>query len=187
MTLFRLNVAAALLAACLFGLLSPRATAGPNTVLKVRIGWGGRVRAGHWTPVFIEATDPTPQAATIEINAPQGSLYAMQVRQYFTIGPVPSTMTLFIPIQSGWGDGPAVLIQGEQSKTMARYPEDPENSSFYQHVINGNMRFVGVSGLRTSLQNMQGQVSGEPLETAYLEPDSCPSPRSATKASICSS
>src|SRR5579862_5744979 len=117
MKVFRNNLPA-LLTACVFGLLAASAFAGPNTVLKVQIGWGDRVRAGYWTPIFIQATDPTPQAAVVEINAPQGSLYAMQVQQYFTISPIPSTLTLFVPIASGWGEGPAVVIRDEHGKTM---------------------------------------------------------------------
>ena len=160
--------------ACIVAAMAGSAAGGPNTVLKVRIGWGERVRPGHWTPIFIEATDPTPQAAFVEINAAQSGLNGMQVKQFFTIGPIPSTLTLYVPLASGYGDGPAVIIRDENSKTMARYPSDPENQSFYQRVVNGNMRFVGVSGLHTSLQNTQGQVPGEAWDVAYLEPELLP-------------
>jgi len=174
MMVLKVNFAAVLLAAGALGLLSVPARGGPNTVLKVQIGWGDRVRAGHWTPIFIQATDPMPQAASVEINAPQGSLYAMQVRQYFTISPIPSTLTLFVPMATGWGDGPAVVIRDDHDKTMARYPPDPENDNFYQHIVNGNTRLIGVSGQHTSLQNMQGQVPGVPWDVAYLEPELLP-------------
>jgi hypothetical protein len=173
MRAFKINLAG-LLGACVFGVMAAPALAGPNTVLKVQIGWGDRVRPGYWTPIFIEATDPTPQAATVEINVPQGGLNGMQVQQYFTVSPIPSTLTLFVPIASGWGDGPAVIIADEHGKTMARYPPDPENDNFYQRIVNGNSRFIGVSGLHTSLQNMQGQIPGEPCEVAYLEPELLP-------------
>jgi hypothetical protein len=98
----------------------------------------------------------------------------MQVRQFFTISPIPSTLTLFVPIASGWGDGPVVVVRDEHDKTMARFPPDSENYNFYQRIVNGGTRLIGVSGQHTSLQNMQGNIPGEPWEVAYLEPELLP-------------
>lgn len=146
-----------------------------DTALKVEYGWGERVRAGRWMPITVFVSDPKTREAVLELYAPQGGSYAMRVRQVFVLSPVETVLQLYVPMRFAGSDAPGVVIRDASSdKTLARYPEDPDSINFYQKFADAGRRFVGISGIRTTLLNQDNRLGDDPADFAYMPPDLLP-------------
>ena len=154
------------------GPVGAQPTAGNSTQLSVTVGFGDRVRAGRWAPITIKASDAQTRAAVIDLYVPQAGTYAMRVRQYITLSPAATTVQLYAPLEYGAGGSAVVTLRdADTGKTLARDPEDPDNSAaFYNRIVSTEHRLVGISGDRTLLQVLNGQMGSTPIETTYLDP-----------------
>jgi hypothetical protein len=173
MTFPRALISAILLLPATFaGPARAQGPAGNSTQLSVTVGFGDRVRAGRWAPITIKASDAQTRAAVIDLYVPQAGTYAMRVRQYITLSPVPTTVQLYAPLEYGAGGGSVVTLRdADTGKTLARNPEDPDNTAaFYNRIVSTDHRLVGISGERTLLQVLGGQMGSTPVETTYLPP-----------------
>ncbi|WP_428940368.1 hypothetical protein [Fontivita pretiosa] len=90
---------------------SPSAAA---TSLDVELGWGGAYRAGRWSPLFITAADSRPRNVLIELYSPQGTNFAMRIRQIVTIGPQKTTFVLYAPL-AGYLESLSVTLRDPSS------------------------------------------------------------------------
>jgi hypothetical protein len=73
---------------------------GPTgTSLKVRVGWGKKIQADRWNPVYITLADSQPRNVLLEFRAPRGSFFGMRSRQVVTIGPVAQTFVVYMPLR----------------------------------------------------------------------------------------
>lgn len=154
------------------GPVGAQPTAGNSTQLSVTVGFGDRVRAGRWAPITIKASDAQTRAAIIDLYVPQAGTYAMRVRQYITLSPASTTVQLYAPLEYGAGGSTVVTLRdADTGKTLARDPEDPDNTAaFYNRIVSTEHRLVGISGDRTLLQVLNGQMGSTPVETTYLDP-----------------
>src|SRR5690348_6994881 len=98
-----------LIAAVLVSLLALVPMAAADPTVSAEFGWGQKVRSGRWTPITIKAADTRTRAAVIDLYVPQSGGYAMRVRQFITLSPVPTTVQLYAPVQ--YGEGPLVTIR----------------------------------------------------------------------------
>ncbi|MDB5300480.1 MAG: hypothetical protein JWO87_2143, partial [Phycisphaerales bacterium] len=160
------------------GLLAGLSPARAGTTLTVECGWGDRVRADRWVPLFITASDSRskPRNVIIDIYWPHGGQYAMRIRQAGTIGPDPRTFPLLVPIR-GWGyqEASVTLIDEDSGKTIAHFPENAESSNFAQPYFDPNGSLIGISGRRATLDAIQSAGGGNPLVlTGFLDPDRLP-------------
>jgi hypothetical protein len=164
--------AVALLCCACFGFAFPStALAAPDTSLDVALGWGDHLKAGRWGPITVQVSNPKVQGAVLEVYAPQGGAYAMVLQQYFTLGPATTTLQVYAPLRYYGGESATVVIRNADSgKALARYP--PESSSYmdyHQRFLNQSTdRLVGVSGARTSLDAIRGQVQGIDWQLGHL-------------------
>lgn len=152
-------------------LLLTRGAVGKTTVT-AEVGWGERVRPGRWTPITLRMTDSDVRAAEVEVYAPQTGSYGMRVWQHVTLGPAPTTVQLYAPLHPGGWEGPAVTIRDARThKELAHYPSEAvAPTPYYNTMVDAGSRFVGVSGGRTQLQSLGGQVGDLKLTAGYLEP-----------------
>ncbi|HWE94971.1 MAG TPA: hypothetical protein VG269_13480 [Tepidisphaeraceae bacterium] len=169
------QIVAALLTLGLFAGLSP---ARASTTLTVECGWGDRVKADRWVPLFITASDsgPRPRNVVIDIHWPHGGQYAMHIRQFGAIGPEPRTFPLLVPIR-GWAyqEASVTLFDDETGKTLAHFPENPDSASFAQPYFNPNGSLIGISGRLATLDALQGiGGAGQILTTGFLDPARLP-------------
>jgi hypothetical protein len=166
------QLAATLFAIVLLGL--PPARAG--VTLTVECGWGDRVRADRWVPLFITASDSgKPRNVTIEVYWPHGGQYAMRIRQSGTIGPDPRTFPLLVPIR-GWAyqEASVTLTDEDTGKTIAHFPENPGSSSFAQPFFDPGGSLIGISGRRAMLDALQGDTGTPTILTGFLDPERLP-------------
>ncbi|MDB5331588.1 MAG: hypothetical protein JWP03_2739 [Phycisphaerales bacterium] len=169
------QIAAALLA---LGLLAGLSPVRAGVTLTVECGWGDRVKADRWVPLFITASDsgPRPRNVVIDIHWPHGGQYSMHIRQFGAIGPDPRTFPLLVPIR-GWAyqEASVTLFDDETGKTLAHFPENPDTGSFAQPYFNPNGSLIGISGRRATLDALQGVGgTGQNLVTGFLDPDRLP-------------
>ncbi len=150
-----------------------------DTTLSVEVGWGERVRAHRWTPVFVTASDSTPRNVVLEAHWPHGGNYAMQVRQMFAIGPTPTTFPLLLPVRGygyGYQEAVYVLRDAATHKSLAHFPEPAQALSYNaQSMLEPAGSLVGVSGRQTLLQSLQGVTPDRVLGIAYLPAARLPS------------
>ena len=69
-----------------------------DTTLMFDIGWGNHYRPGKWNPIYIIAADDKPREAEVELYAPTGRRYAMQIRQSFAISQQQLTIPIYAPL-----------------------------------------------------------------------------------------
>jgi len=90
------------------------------TSLDVEVGWGGAYRAGRWSPLFVTAADSRPRNVLIELYSPQGTNFAMRIRQIVTIGPQKTTFALYAPL-AGYLESLSVTLRDPSSGRSLAY------------------------------------------------------------------
>jgi len=56
-----------------------------DTRLDVEAGWGGHLRSGRWTPVFVSASGSKLRTSPGHFSGPDGGSYTMRIQQAMTI------------------------------------------------------------------------------------------------------
>jgi hypothetical protein len=144
-----------------------------NTTLSVDIGWGGRLRAHRWTPLFVTASDSKSRNVEIEVSWPHGGNYAMRVHQRFTIGPTPTTFPLLMPVHGftyGYQDAMYTLRDAGTGKSLAHFPPQPGMITQSMAALDPSGMLVGVTGRQSRLESLQGNVPERALGVSYLRP-----------------
>lgn len=152
------------------------ALARADTSLSVDIAWGGHMRPHRWVPVLVTASDSKNRNVLLEVYWPHGGSYAMSVRQVFTIGPIPSTFPLVLPIHNYFGIQQAsfTLRDADSGKTLARFPEQPGMWTGTANYMTQDSAIVGVSGRQTNLELLQGNLNAQELAIDFLAPGLLP-------------
>ena len=136
-----------------------------DTTLDVALGWGDRLKAGRWTPITVQASNPKVQRAVLEVYAPQGGAYAMVLRQYFTLGPVTvTTLQVYAPLRYYGGENATVVIRNAGHRQGPR-PLPAGLQTATRTTTSGSSTSPTTassasSGARTSLDAIRGQVQG---------------------------
>lgn len=119
-----------------------------STRLSVDLGWDGVCRVGRWTPLFITLSHDRALAATIELNAPHTGQQGMRIVQPVTIGPTPTTFTLFfVPVYDLEQLGIEVRAADDGRLLAAQRPFDAlVNDDVRRRLMLAGRGIVGVSG-----------------------------------------
>lgn len=153
------SIIPSVLSVLLIGSIAPQTWA--VTKLSVEMGWGGSVRHGRWTPAYITASDTNTRQTVIEFNAPQSGPYVMNLRQYLTLGPQPTTVILYVPAADHFGEPPVVSLRDADSgKLLVRWPDDLERMGpTYEMVVSPQQRFIGVTGPNPRLDALESNLN----------------------------
>lgn len=160
-------------------LLSLGSAAGARLSLGVEVGWSGMYRAGHWTPVFITASDDQARPArnaTLEILLPHDDLARMRIYQSVTLGPEPTTFVLFMPLPATLGETVAVLRDAEMGRKLIERsfapganPGPGVGGGWYSGAGRDDV-FIGTSGRRAALGRLEGPFQWDEAK----EPEASP-------------
>ncbi len=150
----------------------------PDVLLDVEIGWGGPLRAGRWTPMFVTASDALatqakPRAVTIAVESEQGGTSVMQISQSAAIGPIPATFTILLPLSL---EAPVVTLRDQATgKTLAVWSRESARAfeDVSRRLLDGDKNLIGVSGAYSKLPNLTDQADLQ-AEVGFLPPDRLP-------------
>ncbi|HTL30848.1 MAG TPA: hypothetical protein VL282_16575, partial [Tepidisphaeraceae bacterium] len=147
--------------------------AGAETSLLVRLGWDGIYRAGRWTPIYITTADSQPRSVNLEVSCPHDGIFAMQVRQSFTIGPQEQTFPIYCPTTYSLDQLTVTLRDSNTDKLLARFIQDMTAPQYMvqAQAIRPNDVLIAVSGrpaALNSLRRMNGSSSS--IYVGYADP-----------------
>ena len=103
-------------------ILSPVAVA--KTTLDVETGYGGRFRAGRWSPVFVTVQSDQPRDADVELHVANASSSVMSIRQTIGVGPAKQTYVLYAPLSMMDDPARVTLYDRDSGKTLAHWPDE---------------------------------------------------------------
>jgi hypothetical protein len=142
------------------------------------IGWSGNYRAGHWTPIYVTAVDDSGALArtvTLDIVTPQGSSFALNIRNQFVVHPEPNTYLLYAPLGFRLDETVAVIRDAQTGKRLAEKVFDsstainnedgPISFATAQH---GDEILIGVGGRQSALRMLQrsGTIRDNPANVS---------------------
>ena len=146
-----------------------------GTLLDVRVGWGGMVRASRWNSVRVTLSHPVSRRVTFEFRAPHGSFYGMRSRQVLTIGPEPQTYIVYMPLRHFMPEDLAFVVRDATTRRqLANYPAGPyAGFAPTEHTSPGHS-FLGISGRRATLRPVTNALPGAKLAAAHVEQEELP-------------
>jgi hypothetical protein len=94
-----------------------------QTTLSVEAGYGGRVRAGRWSPVTVSVQSDKPRSAVLELRVPSPTTAAMTIRQTIGVGPTPDKYVLYAPMSLQDDPLRVTLTDESTGELLADWPE----------------------------------------------------------------
>ncbi len=147
-------------------ILAAAHTAPADVNLKIDLGWDNVYRAGHWTPIFITAWDPTESRGRnvhLEISSPHDAGHLLNVAAEFAITSTPRSIILYCPLSYQLEECSAVVRDLRSRRKLFEQSLDPAGSAtgprraIVSYGAGGDDIVLGVSGPSTALGILAGQ------------------------------
>ena len=155
----------------LLTVLCPGLSAGAETGVSVRLGWGNAYRAGRWNPIYITAESSPPREVIAHVEGMHNPPRAMAITHRFALSPAETTHTVLFPLGESQDlrRTSLVLRDATTEKRIASmnlgFTPPPEQAPLGQPLI-------GVSGEKSTWGLLKDQFAGEATvgfeETPYL-------------------
>jgi hypothetical protein len=171
--------AAALLAWAIV-LIGTAAPAAAQSTITVEAGWENKIRPGRWTPVFVTVSDPSPRNVILELYAPHDRHMASRVRQQVVAQPNPTTYILYAPVSYSLDETVVTVRSGQppHRRLNEKFLEEQDEPFGYAYQAERYVRtaeiFIGISGQRSTVRLLQGQLEQAQTRTGYLPPQRLP-------------
>jgi hypothetical protein len=150
-----------------------------DTTLMFDIGWGNHYRPGKWNPIYIIAADDKPREAEVELYAPTGRRYAMQIRQSFAISQQQVTIPIYAPLSYQLDETTLTLRDATSYRRLISVALS--DTPAYQRVgpgmadaVGSDRLFIGISGKMETERLVEGQISHGNITPAFLPPERLP-------------
>jgi hypothetical protein len=144
--------------------------------ISLDVGWGERLRAGCWTPVFVTVSDDRPRNVVLELDVPHDTIHAMRIRQGVAVGPTAVTYSLLAPLNLPLEEAVVVVREAESDRELGRQSLADSGGRDVERVVMSHPRaaFMGISGAESSARVLRGQFQQAGLEADYLPQERLP-------------
>lgn len=142
------------------------APAAAKVSVQVDFGWEKVYKVGAWSPVYITAVDPQASPARLvqlEASLPYDRTHSLRVHKMWTIGPLPTTTIIYLPLNWHLEDTVLVVRDGESGRKLYEDTLEPRTANgpaftSYESMNRGDL-LLGVSGRSGVMKTIEGSLT----------------------------
>ena len=141
-------------------LLCPTLSAGAESGVDVRVGWGNTYRAGRWNPIYITSASTPPREVIAHVEGMHNAPHAMVVAHRFALSPDESTHVAFFPLGESPELGRTTLVLRDATTAKRIAAMNLALTPPLEQAPLGQP-LIGVSGERSTWSLLKAQFAGD--------------------------